>query len=309
MGLDNQFAVQLEGVSKKFGSFQAVNPIDLNIPTGSIYGFIGPNGSGKTTTMRMILRIYQPDSGRVCVLGSDYGDCADDRVGYLPEERGLYRRMTVRRVLRYMAKIKGCTNPDPEIDRWMEKLGATDWYKKRIDQLSKGMAQKVQFVATVVSKPQLVILDEPFSGLDPVNMEVLRDAVMELRANGTTVIFSTHDMIMAEQMCDAICMIFKGNKVLDGTLSEVKSHYGEPRLRVALAAGKPIPDDLPGVAETINAHSFTDLVLHPDANKQAILKRLMELGEVTHFENRLPSLHDIFVRIAQPATTENILVA
>ncbi|MFN7290976.1 MAG: ABC transporter ATP-binding protein [Pirellula sp.] len=307
MGLNNDCAVQLEGVSKKFGSFQAVNPIDLAVPTGSIYGFIGPNGSGKTTTMRMILRIYQPDSGRVRVLGAEHGSCADDRVGYLPEERGLYRRMTVRRVLRYMAKIKGCTNPDPEIDRWMEKLGATDWYKKRIDQLSKGMAQKVQFVATVVSKPQLVILDEPFSGLDPVNMEVLRDAVMELRANGTTVIFSTHDMSMAEQMCDSICMIFRGNKVLDGRLGEVKSQYGEPRLRVALAGGQDLPTDLPGVTETISASPFTDLVLESGASKQAILRRLMDVGEVTHFENRLPSLHDIFVRIAQP--TDHVSVA
>ena len=307
MSLRTDFAVQLEGVSKRFGSFQAVNPINLSIPTGAIYGFIGPNGSGKTTTMRMILRIYQPDSGKVWVLGSEQGDCADDRVGYLPEERGLYRRMTVRRVLRYMARIKGCRNPDPEIDRWMEKLGATDWYKKRIDQLSKGMAQKVQFVATVVSNPQLVILDEPFSGLDPVNMEVLRDAVIELRNNGTTVIFSTHDMSMAEQMCDAICMIFRGNKVLDGTLDEVKSQYGEPLLRVALAGGNQLPVDLPGVLEQRPNTSYTDLVLANGANKQAVLRRLMESGEVTHFETRLPSLHDIFVRIAQP--TSDPLVA
>lgn len=306
MGNHNDCAVQLEGVSKKFGSFQAVNPIDLTVPTGSIYGFIGPNGSGKTTTMRMILRIYQPDSGIVRVLGAQHGDCADDRVGYLPEERGLYRRMTVRRVLRYMAKIKGCTNPDPEIDRWMEKLGATDWYKKRIDQLSKGMAQKVQFVATVVSKPQLVILDEPFSGLDPVNMEVLRDAVLELRSNGTTVIFSTHDMHMAEQMCDSICMIFRGNKVLDGKLGEVKSQYGEPRLRVSMAGGPALPNDLPGVKEMIPANPYTDLILEPGACKHAILRRLVDMGEVAHFENRLPSLHDIFVRIAQPTDSTGI---
>ena len=294
-------AVELRGVSKKFGSFQAVHPMDLTVPAGSIYGFIGPNGSGKTTTMRMILRIYQPDSGSVSVLGSDYGTCADDRVGYLPEERGLYRRMTVRRVLRYFAKIKGMRSPDASIERWLAALGAGDWHKKRIDQLSKGMAQKIQFISAVVANPQLLILDEPFSGLDPVNMEVLRDAVLRLRDSGTTILFSTHDMHMAEQLCDRVCMIFQGHKVLDGSLEDIANQYGEPRLRVRLSNGMALPPNLPDVLESIPNGRFTDLVVRKQANRRAILQSLMEAGEVEHFEMVKPSLHDIFVSIARPS--------
>ena len=300
MGLNNDCAVQLEGVSKKFGNHQAVYPMDLQIPSGKIFGFIGPNGSGKTTTMRMILRIYKPDTGVVQVLGATDGNCADDRVGYLPEERGLYRRMTVRRVLRYFARIKGCRNPDENIDRWMTKLNAKDWYKKRIDQLSKGMAQKVQFVAAVASNPQLLILDEPFSGLDPVNMEVLRDAVLELRDQGTTVIFSTHDMAMAERMCDHVCMIFQGRKVLDGTLDQILDTYGEPRLRVALANRQPVPELLPGVQHRVEHGRFVELALADSSKRQEVLRALLQAGEIEHFEMVKPTLHDIFVQIASP---------
>jgi len=298
----NSTAVQLQGVSKKFGSHQAVFPMDLSVPTGSIYGFIGPNGSGKTTTMRMILRIYQPDSGTVEVLGAEHGDCADDRVGYLPEERGLYRRMTVRRVLRYFAKIKGLRKPDESIERWLKELGANDWQKKRIDQLSKGMAQKIQFISAVVANPQLLILDEPFSGLDPVNMEVLRDAVLRLREGGTTVLFSTHDMAMAEQLCDRVCMIFQGKKVLDGSIAEIGNQHGEARLRVALSNRDALPPVIKGVEEQIPRGRFTDLVLSKDANRKEILLALMAVGEVEHFEMVKPSLHDIFVSIAKPNT-------
>lgn len=296
----NSAAVELRGVSKKFGSYQAVYPMDLTVPKGSIYGFIGPNGSGKTTTMRMILRIYQPDSGTVSVLGSDQGSCADDRVGYLPEERGLYRRMTVRRVLRYFAKIKGMRSPDASIERWLLALGAEDWYKKRIDQLSKGMAQKIQFVSAVVANPQLLILDEPFSGLDPVNMEVLRDAVLRLRDSGTTILFSTHDMHMAEQLCDRVCMIFQGHKVLDGSLEDISSQHGEARLRVRLNQGASVPKDMLDVTQTIPNGRYTDLVLGKQANRRTILQSLMDVGDVEHFEMVKPSLHDIFVSIARP---------
>jgi ABC-2 type transport system ATP-binding protein len=299
----NTAAVELRGVSKKFGSFQAVHPMDLLVPTGSIYGFIGPNGSGKTTTMRMILRIYQPDTGTVSVLGSDHGTCADDRVGYLPEERGLYRRMTVRRVLRYFAKIKGLKSPDASIEHWLTALGANDWHKKRIDQLSKGMAQKVQFISAVVANPKLLILDEPFSGLDPVNMEVLRDAVLRLRDQGTTILFSTHDMHMAEQLCDRVCMIFKGEKVIDGSLEEIADQHGEPRLRVRLCDGKPLPMVIPDVKERIANGRFHDLILEKNANRRAILQELMVAGDVEHYEMVKPSLHDIFVSIARPSAS------
>ncbi len=305
----NSLAVELRGVSKKFGNHQAVHPMDLSVPTGSIYGFIGPNGSGKTTTMRMILRIYKPDTGVVHVLGSDHGDCADDRVGYLPEERGLYRRMTVRRVLRYFARIKGVKRPDESILRWLKELGADDWQNKRIDQLSKGMAQKIQFISAVVANPKLLILDEPFTGLDPVNMEVLRDAVLRLRDEGTTVLFSTHDMAMAEQMCDRVCMIFKGNKVLDGSLEQISAQYGEPRLRIRLSRADSIPFLIPGVEEQMVRGRFMDLVLSKEANRREILQSLMAAGEVEHFEMVKPSLHDIFVAIAKPTTIEDSIGA
>jgi ABC-2 type transport system ATP-binding protein len=299
----NAPAVELKGVSKKFGNHQAVSPMDLTVPTGSIYGFIGPNGSGKTTTMRMILRIYQPDTGSVHVLGEETGQCADDRVGYLPEERGLYRRMTVRRVLQYFARIKGMKHPDESIQRWLAELGAESWQRKRIDQLSKGMAQKIQFISAVVANPKLLILDEPFSGLDPVNMEVLRDAVLRLRDQGTTVIFSTHDMTMAEQLCDRVCMIFQGNKVLDGSLEQITTQYGDSRLRVRLNESSPIPEFLPGVLEQVAHGRSTDLLLAKDASRRQVLESLMAAGEVEHFETVKPSLHDIFVSIAKPAVT------
>ena len=292
-------AVVLRGVTKRFGSQVAVDQLDLEVPRGTIFGFIGPNGSGKTTTMRMILRIYQPDQGEVQVLGEGSGSGRDDRVGYLPEERGLYRRMTVRQVLRYFARLKGIRKPDPLIDEHLERLQASDWDKKKIEQLSKGMAQKIQFIVAVISRPQLIILDEPFSGLDPVNMEVLRNEVLALKQAGTTVIFSTHDMDMAERMCDRVFMIYRGKKVLDGTLDAIKANYGGDAIRVRMANGTELPSALPGVAEQTKLPGFSELQLSNASMRQQLLRALADLGDVERFETVKPSLHDIFVRIAQ----------
>jgi ABC-2 type transport system ATP-binding protein len=201
-------AVEIEQVTKTFGNHTAVRELSLQVPANSIYGFIGRNGSGKTTTLRMIMRIFHPDSGHIRVLGEEVWQAASDRVAYLPEERGLYRKMKVRDVLRFYAQIKGCRNCDEPIRQWLDKLGLGDWADKRVETLSKGMSQKVQFIATVVSKPELVLLDEPFSGLDPVNAEVLREAILDLKKAGATVIFSTHDMAVAEKMCDFVFMIY-----------------------------------------------------------------------------------------------------
>jgi ABC-2 type transport system ATP-binding protein len=295
-------AILLEGVNKKFGPQTAVNSVDLQIPKGSIQGIIGPNGSGKTTTIRMILRIFKPDSGTVHVLGRSSGDAADDRVGYLPEERGLYLRMKVRDALRFFAQLKGNRNPDRDIDRWLERLGATEWSNKKLEQLSKGMAQKIQFIAAVVSRPELVILDEPFSGLDPINIDLLKQAVLDLRNEGTTVLLSTHDMDVAEQMCDRIFMIYQGNKVLDGTMEQIQAQYGEPVLRVRLA-GKVAPDRsrLPGVESMTDGSPCTEIRIRSLDARLGILRALMEQGEVEHFETARPRLHDIFVRIAKPS--------
>src|SRR5260370_32398112 len=219
-------AVIIDYVSKSFGSRRAVNDLCLEVPDGSIYGFIGPNGSGKHSTVRMIMRIPHPDRGHIRVLGEESMGAANDRVGYLPEERGLYKQMKIRDLLRFYAELKGCRDCKAAIAGWLERLGLADWAGKKIETLSKGMAQKVQFIASIIAKPELILLDEPFTGLDPVNLEVLRNAILDLNRQGATVIFSTHDMAVAEKMCDFIFIIYKGQKVLDTTLHSIHQSYG-----------------------------------------------------------------------------------
>jgi ABC-2 type transport system ATP-binding protein len=297
-------AVAIDHVTKTYGSHVAVRDLSLQVPTNSIYGFIGPNGSGKTTTLRMIMRILHPDTGEIRVLGDDSWRAANDRVGYLPEERGLYKQMKVRELLRFYAELKGRRLPRQEIDAWLERLGLLDWGDKKIEALSKGMAQKVQFIATVIARPELVLLDEPFSGLDPVNGEVLREAVLDLKRQGATVLFSTHDMATAERMCDFIFMIHKGNKVLDGTLESIQDAYGSDTLRVRLEGEGVDFAALPGVLKVTDHGRLQELRLERDYDHQDLLARLMAHGKVRHFELTRPSLQDIFVRIAAPETEE-----
>jgi ABC-2 type transport system ATP-binding protein len=294
-------AIRLSGVSKKFNGVPAVDGLTLDIPTGSIYGFIGPNGSGKTTTLRMIMHLLLPDEGQIEVLGSAQTVAARDRVSYLPEERGLYKKMAVRRLLRYYGRLKGrsLAELDPAIDDWLARLGMDGWGERKIDTLSKGMTQKVQFVAAVVSKPDLLILDEPFSGLDPVNAEALKDSVLEMRRRGATVVFSTHDMATAERMCDRIFMIFRGRKVLDGTLQEIQAQYGFDTIRLRTEAGAAILDGIAGVHSVNDYGQLQEVRLSGDP--QQFLQQLAGRTAVHHFEITRPSLHDIFVRIARPA--------
>jgi ABC-2 type transport system ATP-binding protein len=293
-------AVAIHGVTKAFGAHTAVNDLTLTVPRGTVYGFIGPNGSGKTTTLRMIMRILHPDSGEIEVLGEHTTRAASDRVGYLPEERGLYKSMTVRDVLKFYAALKGLHRSRPAVDDWLERMGLSEWAGKKVQALSKGMAQKVQFIAAVVAKPELVLLDEPFSGLDPVNLEVLRDAVLDLRRQGMTVIFSTHDMNVAERMCDSIFMIYRGNKVLDGTLDSIQATYGSDTLRVRLNGDGRVPAHLPGVQKLTDFGRYQELRLADGVDSQSVLAALMSHGRVLHFELARPSLQDIFVRIAAP---------
>jgi len=292
-------AVEIYEVTKTFGPQTAVDHLSLQVPEGSIYGFIGPNGSGKTTTLRMIMRILHPDSGSIRVLGEDSWKSVNDRVAYLPEERGLYKQMTVRDILKYYAVLKGMRDSRKEIEMWLERLGLAAHGHKKVSALSKGMSQKVQFIATVVARPGLVLLDEPFSGLDPVNADVLREAILDLRKNNTTVIFSTHDMSVAEKMCDFIFMIHRGRKVLDGTLEQIQDDHGSNTLRVKLD-GAPALNELPGVAEVTDFGKLQELCLAPSADPQRILAELMRRGTVRHFELARPSLQEIFVRIARP---------
>ncbi len=296
------YAVELENVTKRFGVHVAVDDLTLCVPAESVYGFIGPNGSGKTTTLRMIMRILYPNSGTVRVFGEEVigRGSVSDRVGYLPEERGLYKTMKVRDTLRFYAELQGMRRPGSEVDAWLERMNLSEWGKKRVDALSKGMAQKVQFIATVIAKPDLIILDEPFTGLDPVNTDLLRDVILELRRDGSTVILSTHDMSVAERMCDGIFMIFRGRKVLDGTLAEIQAQYGTDTLRVRVLAESESLAGIDGIESVKDFGQYQELRLKPGANSQAVLSELMRLGSVQHFEHAHPSLHDIFVRIAGP---------
>ena len=300
-------AIRLTDVTKRFSGVTAVDGLTLAVPEGSIYGFIGPNGSGKTTTLRMIMNILLPDQGAIEVLGSADTAAARDRVSYLPEERGLYKKMTVRRLLRYYGQLKGRTiaELDPVIDDWTSRMGMQGWGEKKIEGLSKGMSQKVQFVAAVICQPSLLILDEPFSGLDPVNAESLKDAVLEMRRRGTTVVFSTHDMGTAEKMCDRIFMIFKGRKVLDGTLEEIQAQYGFDTVRVRTAGGATALAGMPGVQSVNDYGQLQEVRLSGDP--QRFLQQLASRTSVQHFEITRPSLHDIFVRIARPAEVDPVV--
>jgi len=299
-------AVDVRGVTKRFGDRAAVDDLSFTVPRGSIFGFIGPNGSGKTTTIRMIMNILLPDRGAIAVLGETDTRAARDRVAYLPEERGLYKRMTVRRLLAYYGTLKGgpVRKIEAAIDPWLERMGLSAYADQKVESLSKGMSQKVQFVATVIADPDLVILDEPFSGLDPVNGEVLKEAVLDLRRREKTVIFSTHDMAMAEQLCDRICMVFKGKKVLDGTLEEIQRAHGEDAaagrrvVHVRSALDGAALSALPGIREVHARGTFHEL--HLQGDPQELLLALAAKGAVERFELARPSLHEIFVRIARP---------
>ena len=292
-------AIELANVTKSFGTFVAVDDLSLQVPAGTICGFIGPNGSGKTTTLRVIMRIYAPDRGRVVVLGDESWQAANDRVGYLPEERGLYKQMKVKDVLRFYAELKGMRNSQAAIADWLERMNLTPWTNKKVETLSKGMAQKVQFIATVIAKPELVLLDEPFSGLDPVNAEVFREAIVQLKRDGATIIFSTHDMAVAEKMCDSIVMIYKGRKVLDGTLDSIQNTYADDTLRVRMDGAAAL-EGLPGVSKVADFGNYQELRLERGADPQRVLAELMRRGPVRLFEQARPALHDIFVRIAAP---------
>ena len=291
--------MRLIDVTKTFGTHAAVRDLNLEVPAGSIYGFIGPNGSGKTTTIRMILHIFLPDSGKIEVLGTTGTRAANDQIGYLPEERGLYKKMTVERVLSYYAALKGLPSSQSrdQIDQWLARLELSPWRGKKVEALSKGMAQKIQFIAAVLARPKLLILDEPFSGLDPVNLEVLRAAILHLRQEGTTIIFSTHDMSVAEKMCDFIFMIYKGRKVLDGTLQSIQSTHGSETVRLRLRETQCL-SEIPGVTLLRDFGQIQEVSFAGDA--QGLLESLTRRTRVELFEITRSSLHDVFVRIAGP---------
>lgn len=298
MALASSNIVQIDQVTKTYGKHTAVSDLSLAVPAGSLYGFIGPNGSGKTTTIRMILRIIYPDVGQIEVLGNSDASAANDRLGYLPEERGLYKKLTVRRMLMYYASLKGMSRIDAtqQTTAWLRRFELTDWANKKIETLSKGMSQKVQFIASVIARPELLILDEPFSGLDPVNTEVIRSSILDLQRQGTSIIFSTHDMAVAEKMCDFIFMIYQGNKVLDGTLADIKAQYGADSIHLRWDGTTDMLREIPEIERIGDMGGFQEIQVSGDP--QRVLQTLVNQGRVDLFEITQPSLHDIFIRIA-----------
>jgi ABC-2 type transport system ATP-binding protein len=252
----------------------------------------------------MIMNIFYPETGKIRLFGKEKTGATSDRIGYLPEERGMYKKMKVRELLRFYGELKSGRRVDGEVDAWLKRLDLDEWGDKKVETLSKGMAQKVQFISTVVSGPELVILDEPFSGLDPVNTETIKDAVLEMRDRGATIIFSTHDMAVAEKMCDFIFMIFKGRKVLDSTLASIQETYGSDTLRLRAEGGRARLEGLNGVEKITDFGQIQELRLAAGADSQDIVKQIMARTRVASFEMATPTLYDIFLRIAGPEARE-----
>jgi ABC-2 type transport system ATP-binding protein len=290
-------AVVLEGVRKSFGDFVAVNDLSLRVPAGSIYGFLGPNGAGKTTTIRMIMSIFYPDAGRISVLGEPNSEQIKDRLGYLPEEKGLYKNMEAGDLVAYFGRLKGMSKKQAKArsHELLKRFGLGDWIKAKCKALSKGMGQKVQILATLMHEPELVILDEPFSGLDPVNTEVVRDLMLELKRGGKTVIFSTHVMEQAEQICDHVVLINRGRVLLDGPITQVRSTGGST-VQLDYEGDGAILKTLKGVNRVNDAGKHAEFVLAPGHDADDLLKQIVGKVKVRRFDNREASLHEIFVR-------------
>jgi ABC-2 type transport system ATP-binding protein len=291
-------AVFVDHITKSFDTITAVSDLSFNIRQGAVFGLLGPNGAGKTTTLRMVMRILVPDTGTIRILDQPLTEKTQDLIGYLPEERGLYPRMEVKSILVFLAALKGV--PEAEASRrageWLERFELTDWAKKKVIDLSKGMQQKVQFIATVIHRPSVLILDEPFTGLDPVNAIMVKDIMLELRAQGATIILSTHRMEQVEMMCDSICLINKGQNVLHGDLREIKKSYGKNTLRIQCSGDGNFLEHT-GLVEKVNHYGeVMEAKLRPGADPQEILKLAVQQDvRINRFELVEPPLNDIFI--------------
>lgn len=292
-------ALLLDSVCKSFGEIRAVDALSVSVPAGSIYGFLGPNGAGKTTTLRMIMNIIRPDSGRVEVLANSSAKLASERIGYMPEERGLYRKMTVAKVLSYFGALKGLSDGElaGRVPQWLRRVELSEWANKKVEELSRGMHQKLQFAVTCINEPELLILDEPFSGLDPVNLDLLKDIILEMHAEGKTVIFSTHVMHEAEKLCQYILLINKGKPIVDGTLDEIRSRCRSGGVSVELEGDTSFIVTLPMVARVAPEGRRMNIELTADADPQQLLQAIVGKAKVLAFEVKAPSLHEIFVSL------------
>jgi len=290
--------LRLDRVTKRFDEFTAVDALSLEVRPGRIFGLLGPNGAGKTTTIRMIVGITAPDEGTIEIFGRPVDSASQNRIGYLPEERGLYKRMKVGEQLRFLGELKGMTGRDADAaaTRWLGRLKLSDRRDSRTDTLSKGMQQKVQFVATVMHEPGLLILDELFSGLDPVNASLMEEVVLELKDAGRAIIFSTHMMEHAEKLCDDICLINRSRKVLEGSVREVRAGFGRNAVAVRAEGAEEVFADRSLVAAVKHAADRSEVLLAEGADSQALLARLVERGaRVSLFERVEPTLRDIFI--------------
>jgi ABC-2 type transport system ATP-binding protein len=299
--------LKLDQIHKEFDSKVAVDHLSLAVPRGVIYGIIGPNGAGKTTTIRMIMDIIKPDSGTIYFDDKPVDSSFKERVGYLPEERGLYKKMTVAEVVVYMAELKGYppSKTKKKLDGWLERLNLSEYRDGKVEELSKGMQQKLQFITTLMHEPDIIILDELFSGLDPINMELMKDILMDQKREGKTVLFSTHVMEQAEKLCDHLCMINKGNKVIDGKMADVKAQFGKNSIQMEFEGDAGFMRSLPGVAEVMTeSNNFIELHLAEGAKGDDILKAAVEKLSVRRFETVEPSLYSIFIDVAKVDPSE-----
>jgi ABC-2 type transport system ATP-binding protein len=294
-------AVRFENVVKRFGDFTAVGGISFEAPRGQIFGVLGPNGAGKTTSIRMLMNIFTPDEGRVEVLGETMNEALKERLGYLPEERGLYKKMRMRELLEYFGLVKGRDRAflAPRIESWSARMGLSGWLDRRTEELSKGMSQKVQFLMAVLHEPHLLVLDEPFAGLDPVNRDFVRDVVLDLSRRGTTILFSTHVMEQAEALCDRIVLIHHGKIRLSGTVEDVRRSQGGGESAFVRVEGLSEAGwrGLPGVLSVTDHGNEAELALRPGADTNATLAALLARGSVRRFEVRALSLHEVFKRV------------
>jgi ABC-2 type transport system ATP-binding protein len=295
---ESDITVKLNSIRKSFGDFTAVKDLSLQVRSGRIFGLLGPNGAGKTTTIRMIVNVTAPDSGTIELFGKRITPALQDRIGYLPEERGLYRRMKVGEQLKFFGQLKNVSGKeaDRRIDAWLERVKLSEWKNKRSMDLSKGMQQKIQFITAVLHEPDLVILDEPFSGLDPVNVELLKEVVLDLKRKGKTIIFSTHQMDLAERICDDICLINRAEKILDGSLRQIKQSFGRNAVALRIEGSHDVLNNN-GLVTNVEIHSDElEVLLATGVSPQQLLKKLVDSHvTVSKFELIEPSLHDIFI--------------
>jgi ABC-2 type transport system ATP-binding protein len=294
-------AVTISHVCKSFDDVKAVQDLSLNIRQGEIFGLIGPNGAGKTTTIRMMLRILMPDSGTIDLLGKPSSRELVDQIGYLPEERGLFKKMLVIDTVKFFAELKGISPKaaTPMADKWLERVELHEWRNKKVEELSKGMQQKIQFISTILHQPKLVILDEPFSGLDPVNTNLIKDIMLELVKNGTTIVFSTHLMEQAEKLCDSLCLIHRGQSVLQGALTEVKAGFGKNRCRIRYDGQALFLQDQALVAKYDDYGQYVEIQPQNGVSPQTILGKAIEQVTVRSFDITEPSLNEIFINVVK----------